>query len=57
MVEDRENVTRFDEAEIAYAVHKDLEKDEPFFPRPDPYSHWMLVVAIENAILYRLVHD
>jgi hypothetical protein len=59
MVDDRENVTRFDEAEIAYAVYyydEDNNKDS-LFPRPDPYSHWMEVVAIETASLYRLVHD
>jgi hypothetical protein len=57
MADDRENVTRFDEAEIAYAVYKYSENEESLFPISDPYSHWMQVVAIENAGLYRLVHN
>lgn len=56
IIANRENITKFLENKIYYALQHSYDKRRQFeFPTPDEGSHWMKIVDINNAKLYRLL--
>jgi hypothetical protein len=56
MVADRENLSRFEDLKINYAIARtDDQPKEYLFPPPDDDSRWICVVEIPGTRLYRLL--
>ncbi|OHT09660.1 hypothetical protein TRFO_21379 [Tritrichomonas foetus] len=58
LVQNRENVSLFDEFNIQYIVSKPDDRQRNFeFPEVDDSSHWLQLMNIGSAKLYRIVRD